>query len=200
MKIKETFVSFTGIFQTGQYALFIYMDNQAVDLNIDELLIKCLQYRKIIFCGEDPLKQKEELGKLISKIHKKDETITTEIYTNGIIKPVQIGNIKTVNYRVEVLLGNSGIEYEQRIKDSTILWYNQMNADFIFLIEHKDQLDEVNLLISAFDIPRKRVHLGTKGEITTENLVLLLDICTKFKYNMYVDFKDAFWPMHGREE
>ena len=116
MKIKKTFVSFTGKINPGMYAFFIVLDEYSADTNIDDIVKKIVHFNRVVIEGDEPLLQKEEIVKLIKKSEKFNPNIIFDIFTNGTIRPAGITNLKNIIFNVNIQLKNSEIEFKNMCK------------------------------------------------------------------------------------
>ena len=82
-------------------------------------------------------------------------------------------------------LKNSGNEYKSRIKSGVIDWFVQMKANFKFVIDTHDDIDEVNLLVKEFGIPKSQVYLMPQGKTRDEQWNKMDNIIMTAKINGY---------------
>lgn len=193
MKIKNTYISFTGEINIGRYAHFIELNHFGVEVSIDELVKRIVHFPRVVILGDEPFKQKEELLKLIKNASKLNPNIVFEVFTTGTIRPVSLGNYDNIIYNVDVQLKHTGQKYEDRINSNIINWFNEIGANFKFNILSKDDIDEVGLILQEFGIKKANVFLTTKADTTQYQLKELLKYCKRHGYNFTLDFKNLFW-------
>ncbi len=178
MRIVEIFCSIQGEGKfLGTPSLFIrlhgcnlyckYCDTKYswyryVEKNLDEIykevkeLLKKYKPQHLVITGGEPLLQQEEVISLINLIGEYFELI--EIETNGTIMP-KISNDK-VFYNVSIKLSNSGVRYEDRIKEEVINYFNSIkNSIFKFVVKDLIDINEVRDLINRFKIKKEKVYL-----------------------------------------
>lgn len=87
------------------------------------------------------------------------------VETNGTIAPKSKLRSYIDHFDVNLHLSNSGIEKPKRIKQTAINKYVEIagekgwDADFLFIVGERRDLQEVNELSYKFDIPRSQIHL-----------------------------------------
>lgn len=199
MKIKELYASFTGQINVGKFAFFINVDLNGVEINIDELITQCTNFSHIVIIGE-PFTQNEELSKFIKKLTKQNQNITFEIFSKGTIKPRLIGPMKNIVYNVNVQLKHTMQDYEKRIKENVINWFNIIGANFLFDIKNKDDIDETKLLVKQLGIPKIQVYLSITGEADQDQLDMIIRNAKISGYNFTLDYCKIFWPEVGRDK
>jgi len=178
MNIKETYAGFTEKICPGRFGFFIILDTTGVSLNVDEVCKQAIHFPRVIIMGDEPFNQKEDIAKLIKKTTKENPEIIFEIHCSGTIKPTGVAMFSNIFYYVNVQLKNSGISYEKRIKGSALTWFNNSSGDFIFNIESKDDLDEVEMLVNEFTLKKAKMVIVPKPGI--ENYVSVLREVMKF--------------------
>lgn len=166
MYIEKIDNEFTHIINIGKYALFIYTKKDGVFINPDELFEQCQHFNHIVFCGDDPLLQKDVIGRLCKKLVKAKPDIKIEIFTGGLHKPLEINSYKdNVTFNVFLSLSNSGLEWSKRINETSIQFYIETNSNIIFDIQSKDDVEEVLTLIGALGIKKAQVYLMSSNNI-----------------------------------
>lgn len=179
MRIKETKIGFSGEINVGRYCMFIILDKQGVQVTEEELTEKAGTFAYVIIESIDEVfEQKEDIAKLIKKLKKSNNDIIIEIRTKATIKPVGISDFKNLIFNVHLQLKNTGVEYNKRIVMNAMQYFAVNNGYFIFEVNNEDDIDEVNLLISNFEIKKHQVHLLSK------NLDLIYEKGLQYGYNM----------------
>gem|GEM_PF-2646195 len=199
MKVKETYKSFIGAINVGKFSYFVKLDKDGIEVDDKELLDRLMYFNRVVFFGDEPFDNKEEFCTFIKKLVNRKPEIKIEVNTKGMIRPIIIGSLPNVIYNVNLLLKNSDVEYDDRIKSDAINWFVEIGANFIFYIKDYDDADEVNMIVQEFCIPKTKVYLAVKGEANSKQLKMLLGICKNNGYNFTLNYHKMFWPKDGRE-
>ena len=199
MKIKDTYISFTGELTIGKFAFFMELDSSGVELEIDSLAEQIIHFPRVVIFGNEVFDQKDDIAKLIKKTTKVNTNIIFDIYTIGETKPVRITNMDNINYYVVVRLKASGVSYERRVKENVLNFYNNMkNSVFLFYVNNQDDIDEANLIIQEFTLKKSKVTIAMNHHVSDSELELLLKVCKRNGYNFSINFKNIFWPLIGK--
>lgn len=165
MKIKETYAGFTKQITPGMLGFFIVLDNGGFELDINKIYQQAIHFPRIIILGGEPFEQKEEIYKLAKKVVKGNPDIIIEIHTKGLYKPLGLSILNNIIYYVNVQLKNSGIPFDRRINDTSLIWFNESTGNYIFYIETKDDMDEVDLLINNYVLKKSKIVVMPKRGI-----------------------------------
>jgi len=190
MKIKETYVSHTGLVDVGRFGLFITLQNDGVYIELEELIKQALFFPRVILLGES-FEQKEEVSKFCKKLIKENSKVKIEINTYGTIRPIGIANLDSVIYNVHLRLKSSNINYKERIKPNIINWFNQIGSNFIININSEDEMDETNLILQENNISKRDVYLTFNN---SKDLNQIRKWAKYYGYNFSPNFKDLLWP------
>ena len=178
MKVNEEFASIQGEISVGRLAYFIRLSgcnlacgfcdskhawDAGVETKVDELVTRAENFPMVVITGGEPMLQREEVAKLVNKLKKKNPSIRIEIETNGTIQPTGINKIDNVFFNVSVKLKNSDNEFSKRINRRVISWYNDVGANFKFVVDNQDDIDEVSLLVQDMGIKKGQVFLMPEG-------------------------------------
>ena len=211
MKICETFTSICGEISVGRFAFFIrlsgcplncvwcdtdYAKSGGVEIAEEELVEQAVHFPCVVITGGEPFLQKEAVAKFVKKLIKEKPNIRIEIETNGTIRPVEVGKYKNVVFNVSIKLKNSGNDYKDRIKTSVIDWFISVDANFKFVVASEDDIDEVNMLVKDFGIPKGSVWLMPEGKTKEEQEQKMLPIVERAKmlgYNFSPRFHVLLW-------
>jgi len=199
MKVKETYKSFIGEINVGKFSYFVNIDKDGIEVDDKELLDRIMYFNRVVFFGDDPFDNKEEFGAFIKKLVKRKPEMMIEINTKGTIHPIIIGSLPNIVYNINLLLKNSNVEYNDRIKSDAVNWFVEIGANFIFYIKDYNDADEVNMIVQDFCIPKTKIYLGVRGEANSKQLKMLLDICKNNGYNFTLSYHKMFWPKDGKE-
>ena len=160
MYIEKIEKGFTSLVRIGLYSNFIYMQKTGVFISVDELYEQCQHFNNIVILGEEPLLQREELGKLFKRLVKNNNNIHLELHINGMHKPLELGAFKdNVTFYVYVPLRNVGLKWDERINENNLSWYGELNANFIFKVNDLDDIEEVVTLIQSFGIKKSQTFI-----------------------------------------
>jgi hypothetical protein len=193
MKIKETYVSHTGLIDVGRYGFFINLDRDGVFIDVEELIKQAINFPRVIFIGT-PFDQKEDVGKFCKKVIKENPDITIEINVDGTSKPIAAIKAKNIIFNTHIQLKVTGIEYKLRVKEPVINWFNEAHGNFIFNVNSEDEIDEANLIILDNDISKTRVYLTFND---SDNLEDVRGWAKRYGYNFAPNFKSFLWPHDG---
>jgi 7-carboxy-7-deazaguanine synthase len=133
-------------------------------------LIKTSKIYHLVITGGEPLLQQNKIYKLLCKL-KKVYAFTTELETNGTIKPFK----KLVNlidyFSVSPKLAFSGNKFTRRIKTNLLGAYAKMpNAFFKFVVDKKNHLIEVETIVNKCKIPKNRIFLMPQAKTKAQLL------------------------------
>lgn len=192
MKVKRTYIDYTGHVDIGKLSLHIDVSNVGSDHDLNILSDQAAMFGNIVILGT-PYKQNDELVKFIKKVNKKNTNTTIQIHTNGLRTPTGLSTNKSIQYIVHLRLSKTKFPYEKRIIKKSINWNIKMGASFVFDIENEDDLDEANLLIQDLEISKTQVYLSPPYN--------KLDWCIRkskaLGFNIAPKFGEWLWP---REE
>ncbi len=163
MNIDKLEVGFTNIVNVGRYAYFIYCDKTGVFINTDEIFENAQSFNRVVFLGKEPLLQKEEVSRLCKKLTKINSRIVIEIFTKGLIKPVEVtGYINNTVFNI-IIPQQSSKDY--KIDTTLLTWYSEVGANFIFFIETLEDIDNVINVMNNIGIRKQQVFLSPLNQI-----------------------------------
>jgi len=194
IKVKETFVSFTGNINIGRFSFFVDINDMGVNLSVDDLVEQVIHFPRVSLVGE-PFIERDDLPKFIKKAKKQNPKIIFEINTKGTIRPVGLTNFDNIIFNVTVQLKNSNLEYDDRIKPVILNWFNEASANFRFVVKNDDEIDEANLIVREFGIPKARVFLCPKDEQVFD---FVMSRAKYYGYNFVPNFRKLLWEFDGR--
>lgn len=199
MMIKETAPGFTTTINPGRLGYIITMDKYGVDIDYKEIANLAKYFSYIVINGDEPFEQKEDIAKLIKKIAKENPNVSFDIYCKGVIKPVSVGGVNNINYYVELQLKRTNIQFDKRIKANIINWFYQANANFVFTITNEDELDEVEMLLSDYAIPKSKVFIGPNhnNKMYWETLKYVLTFAKLKGINYFFDTDKMLGDIYG---
>ena len=193
MKIKKTFIDYTGHVSIGKLSLFINVSNVGSDHDIRSLSDQAAMFGNVVIIGT-PYKQNDDLVKLIKQINKKNSNTTIQIHTNGVRVPTGLSTNKSIEYVVHLRLSKSKFPYEKRIIKKSMSWNKKMGSLFVFDVESDDDLDEATLLIQEFELSKSNVYLSPSSYKKLDWVVKKAKISG---FNIAPKFGEWLWP---REE
>lgn len=132
---------------------------------------KILSYRcdRTVITGGEPLLQQEDFLKVMSHIRESDPGHQFEVETNGTRIPSAAFAAAVNQFNVSPKLANSGMEGRLRIHPEALAFFSShSNAWFKFVVAAPQDLDEIEGLIAAHQLPRKRVLLMPEGRTSAE--------------------------------
>lgn len=141
-------------------------EDYLIELNTSEVANKIASFPcyRIIITGGEPLLQDAAWQSVIGHLLKKNSSYHFEIETNGTQTPSADLDALVQQYNVSPKLANSGNASNLRISDDSLAYFSKSaKAWFKFVVSTKDDLAEVNELISNHALPRDRVLLMPEG-------------------------------------
>lgn len=158
-----------------------------VEKSVDEIiaLVKTYPCKRVILTGGEPLLQQKELSELAKKLSA--ESYFLEVETNGTLTPSDELSDHIDQYNVSPKLQNSNNELKLRIKEKALSHMAQSeNATFKFVVDTKEDIDEVLQLVQVFKISAQNVYLmpqGTLPEMLKEKQLWIVDLCKQYGFN-----------------
>lgn len=158
MKIKLAEVAISKGIEPGRFVYVVNFDEAGVFVDLDNIVIQASAFNRILIKGS-PFVQKESFHKFIKKVIKNNPKIVIEIYSDCHNRPFGLMSVNNINYNVYFVLSKSGSGVNDRLNKQAINWFVTKNANFIFNVEEDDDVDEMLLLISEFDIDKSNVFM-----------------------------------------
>lgn len=163
----------------------ITLENKEIFSIINE--INCNNY---VITGGEPMVQHKELLRFLKELKITNDACYVEMETNGTLVPNKELDTLIDQYNVSLKLSNSKVLEKDRIIDKSIFYFsNSKKSNFKFVVDTKDDLNEILLLKKKFDIQNDKIYLMPQG-ITIESLkekqIWLVEICKKHQFN-YTD-------------
>jgi hypothetical protein len=196
IKLKEKYVSFTGLVSVGEKAIFLVIDKFGYPFDIKELVQSCIHFSTVVIESYncDTFYEKVEIVKFIKKLKNENKNINIILYTPGTIKPAGL-SVVDIQYIVGIELAHTNKDLQQRINPSAINYFLEAGAKFYMYIESIDEIDEAILLANDNNIPRSQMYISFDNpELTDE----VLDICKLNNINFAPNLKKMFWNELGR--
>lgn len=173
-----------------------YSHDKGIKMTVGEIVEQAQHFPTLIITGGEPLLQKENVDKLIKAIKKIRPSIRIEIETNGTIKPTRMPNLSGVVFNVSPKLKNSKNEYKKRIKDTTLNWFSQYGANFKFVVNSKDDMDEIALLVSNIGIKKENVFIMPEGktrDVQWSKTLKVIEYAKQYGFNFTPRFHILLW-------
>lgn len=121
----------------------------------------------VVITGGEPLMQQKGLAEVAESLVGAGSRL--EIETNGTIEPCRTLQQHVAQWNVSPKLGNSKNLLARRIIDAPLRWFaGTEHAWFKFVIDAPADLDEVEVLVHRYGVPRGRVILMPQGTTAVE--------------------------------
>ncbi len=131
--------------------------------------LKAIRERHLVVTGGEPLLQQPALASLFECLA--DEAWFVEIETNGTIAPTQKLDRYVAQYNVSPKLKNSGVPLHLRYRPSILTrWALHPRADFKFVVQDENDLEEVEQLVRKHGIQTDRVWIMPQATTQQELL------------------------------
>lgn len=145
------------------------------EMSVDEILdeINTWDVDRIILTGGEPLMQQAELEELTSRA----ANFAFDVETNGTIIPSDTLAVWIDVFNVSPKLTHSGDVQSKRIKPEALAKFKELvddgQATFKFVVQHPEDLEEVNRWVEEFDIHKQGVWIMPEGAGTIEQITTL---------------------------
>ena len=134
--------------------------------------------------------QQQGLIELMQKLRGENPKFFFEIETNGTYVPATALNFFANQYNVSPKLANSGNPEKLRDKKAAMQFFSKSEkANFKFVINSPDDLEEVFFLMKKYNLSPEKTFLmpeGTTPESLAKRREWLVEICKKHQFN-YTD-------------
>lgn len=122
----------------------------------------------IVLTGGEPLLQVDQLSMMIRGVNAYHDPRRFEVETAGTLTAIDLVEFENVSFNVSLKLHSSGNETDRRRVPDAITFYQELadkkRAIFKFVINAVDtDLNEIELLIRQFELPRERIWLMPQG-------------------------------------
>ena len=162
------------------------------------LLERILAYSMdhLVVTGGEPLLQQQPLASLLSKLKKRKDCFV-EIETNGSVRASEALQGLVDQWNVSPKLESSGNSVYSREKKECMNSFALLgNAFFKFVVQTKDDLEEVESLVRRYSIRPSKVILmpeGTEAAILRERTIWLSEICENRGYRLTPRLHILLW-------
>ena len=154
-----------------------------------------LGVENVVLTGGEPLMQQDALLDVAEALTRAGHRI--EVETNGTFKPQPLLPRHVAQWNVSLKLANSGNTTRRRLVDAPLRWFAQSeNAWFKFVVDAPADLDEVEALVDAYEVPRRRVILMPQGasvDALNKRSAWLVDACTRRGYRFSTRMHILLW-------
>jgi len=135
-------------------------------MSLKEIEERILGYNlnHLVITGGEPLLWQKDFYPLVEKLLSKKFII--EVETNGTIKPKLP---EEIYFNVSPKLSNSGEQFEKRIKIDILKEFNKREKSiFKFVIQKKEDIDEILEIKNEVGIENKKIYLMPEGRTREE--------------------------------
>ena len=154
-----------------------------------------LGVENVVLTGGEPLMQQDALLDVAEALTSAGHRI--EVETNGTFKPQPLLRRQVAQWNVSPKLANSGNTTRGRLVEAPLRWFAQSeNAWFKFVVDAPADLDEVEALVDAYEVPRRRVILMPQGASVYalhKRSAWLVDACTRRGYRFSTRIHILLW-------
>jgi len=169
---------------------YFLMDNEVI-----YKAISSYPANNVVITGGEPLLHQSKLVDLIKLLKTKNYSV--EIETNGTIMPKADLIDKVDLFTVSPKLANSGVKYEHRIRKDVLKLFSSLeNAVFKFVIQEKEDIEEVLSLVKELGIKNEKIFLmpeGTNPSILLSRSSWLVEICKEFNFKFSPRLHIMIW-------
>ena len=120
-----------------------------------------------------------------------------EVETNGTFEPHPLLRRQVAQWNVSPKLSNSGNTTRDRLVEAPLRWFGgSENAWFKFVVNAPADLDEVEALVDAFGIKRRRVILMPQGasvNALNRRSAWIADACVRRGYQFSTRIHILLW-------
>ncbi|MCA9329066.1 7-carboxy-7-deazaguanine synthase QueE [Candidatus Saccharibacteria bacterium] len=174
-------------------------ENEQITLAVGEAVNRITgeTAERVVITGGEPLIQQTNIVELVKQLKEANPNIRVEIETNGSIAPTNALQEQIDQFNVSVKLRNSTMPEKKRLKPRALKTFAEMpNADFKFVIDTPDDLEQVLTLQTDYDIPTDRIYLMPQGVSQEEQVAKsqwVADICKQNNFNFTPRLHIALW-------
>lgn len=177
-----------------KYAWYTFEELELKDI-INKIinLLNIYNPKHLVITGGEPLLQEEGVFSLIEKVANLFDLI--EIETNGTIKPKK--HHGKVFYNVSIKLSNSGLDYNERINEDAIRYFNRINNSiFKFVVSDERDVEEVLQLIDEFRLDKDKIYLmplASDKNTLEKKSKIVIELCKKYGFRYSDRLQIRIW-------
>lgn len=138
-------------------------------MSVDEVMhrFRDKKPKALVVSGGEPLMQQKELAKLFETLKCLDWWI--EVETNGTLVPNEGFAAHVDQFNCSPKLSNSGDPERLRTRPEALKWFaGSTKTDFKFVVSSEADVEEIESLITRFDMKRERIFLMPLGKTRAE--------------------------------
>lgn len=140
----------------------------------------------LVLTGGEPLLQQGALFEWIQS-DPQLRSFYIEVETNGTIVPSEQFAGCVSHFNVSAKLAHSGNPLELRRRGDALAWHARSGKSFFkFVVQGKNDIEEINELVNSFDIDPGMVYLMPEGiteEAINEKSAMIMEMCKKYGYS-----------------
>lgn len=189
LKIKCTKTKFLKGLHMGIRAFCIELSEFGYEEQIDNLAQTSASFSYVLIHGHEPFRNTKDVSMLCKETQKLNPHTKIIIYTSGLIRPVGMNSVRNVEYIIDCKLKASGLPFTQRVSELTWNWLAKTGGKFIFKITNEEDLEEINLIVSALTIHKSQIYVDILGNNYNELAFLIINK----GYNLYIDFEGELY-------
>lgn len=188
LKVNKIYPSYMNELYIGSRCYNVILDKFGYEQKIDELVKTVSDYNIICIKNvksqkvTDPLEQTDNIKEFNKQLFKINPNCKVIIYITGTIKPVGLGTMKNIEF-VTFLSSDD----TTNIDDKTCNWLVKSESKFVFRLDDIDKFDNINLIVSGLDIPKKLVYVN----INLNDIKEYFNVVSKLfytGYNVYLEY------------
>ena len=157
--------------------------------------VAALGVENVVITGGEPLMQQDALADVAEALTSAGHRI--EVETNGTFEPQPPLWRHIAQWNVSPKLANSGNAPGRRLLDAPLRWFAQSeDAWFKFVMDSPADLDEVEVLVNKYEVPRGRVILmpqGTSVDALDKRSGWLAEACARHGYRFSTRMHILLW-------
>lgn len=164
-------------------------DSYIIEVPNDQIIKQIESYNclNLVITGGEPLMQQKDLISLLDALTESKYSYYIEFETNGTSVPSKVLDILTDQYNVSLKLKNSKVKENDRLNERAITFFAQSpKANFKFVIDQENDINEVFELTEKYNIPHKRIYLmpqGTTSDDLLKKQQWLVELCKQYGFN-----------------
>ncbi len=162
---------------------------------VDEIIAYNLDH--LVVTGGEPMLQQRSLSDLLKRLKSMRKSCFVEVETNGSVRANEETLALVDQWNISPKLessGNSG--YSREKKECLEAFASFKNSFFKFVVQTRDDLAEVELLVRRYSIKPSKIILmpeGTEASILKERTIWLSSICENRGYRLTPRLQILLW-------
>lgn len=164
------------------------MEEMIIELEPEEVVDKIASFpcTNVILTGGEPMMQQTDWAKVMELLRKRNPAYRFEVETNATYLPDADFDQYIAQYNLSPKLENSGNKQGLRDKPKVMSHFaGDERAVFKFVIAEEEDLEEVQGLVSRYQIPPEKLYLmpeGTSPEVLANRREWLVNQCLTYGY------------------